>query len=233
MPRPAAPVPRTTRTAWATTCAGCASACPGIFFFDDLHPEVESAVRAAVETIADLGAVVEEIGLPSAAEAVQAWTTMAHAEAYAVHEAHLRERSGELSPDVESRLLLGKDILARDYLAARRDRERMVGEMAALLETVDVIVTPTSPVPAVAVETGRIEFAGRDVEGAKVLGRLTRLAAFTGQPAVSVPCGFTGAGLPVGLQLMGRWFAEAELLAVADAYERATPWHDRRPEDPL
>ncbi len=61
------------------------------------------------------------------------------------------------------------------------------------------------------------------------LGRLTRLAPFTGQPAISVPCGFTAGGLPIGMQLIGRWYREADLLRLAHAYEQATPWHRKRP----
>ncbi len=70
------------------------------------------------------------------------------------------------------------------------------------------------------------------MSGADVLGRFTRLAAFTGQPALSLPCGFTSDGLPIGLQLIGRRFEDASLLRAAHAYEQATPWHARRPPEP-
>ena len=95
----------------------------------------------------------------------------------------------------------------------------------------DVLAMPTSPIPAISLETGTANVNGREVEGAPVMGRLTRMAVFTGQPAISVPCGFTNDGLPVGLQLIGHWFDEAALLGAADAYEQATNWHTMVPPD--
>lgn len=202
---------------------------PARFFFDDLHPGVESAVRAAIDLLAELGAEVREIDVPFAAEAVEAWDTIALAEAYTLHEDRLAQHGEIMSPDSRARMLRGKDIPTTRFVRARVTQERIKREMAALLEEVDVLVMPSTPIPAVPLDSGTIEVAGAPVEGARVLGRLTRLAAFTGQPAISVPCGFTGEGLPVGLQLLGRWFGEADLLRVAHAYESAAPWRERRP----
>ncbi len=202
---------------------------PSNFFFDDLHPDIESCVRDAIEVFTGLGAVVREVPVPFAADAVKSWTTMALAEAYAVHEDHVRDHPGEMGPEVEARLLLGRDITAQDYLKARDHQDEVRNLMAGLLTEVDALVMPTSPIPAVSIETGTVESRGREVDGAAELARLTRLAVFTGQPAISVPCGFTASGLPVGLQLAGKWHEDAELLKIADAYERATAWHERRP----
>ncbi len=202
---------------------------PSNFFFDDLHPDIEARVRDAIEVLAELGAEVREVALPFAADAVKSWTTMALAEAYAVHEEHVKEHPGEMGPEVEARLLLGRDISARDYLKARDHRDEVRLLMADLMGGFDALVMPTSPIPAVSLETGTVESRGREVDGAAELARLTRLAVFTGQPAISLPCGFTESGLPVGLQLIGKWFEEDELLKIADAYEGATPWHRQRP----
>jgi aspartyl-tRNA(Asn)/glutamyl-tRNA(Gln) amidotransferase subunit A len=132
-------------------------------------------------------------------------------------------------PDVAARLLHGKDIGVDDVAEARRTRARIQGEMAALMRRFDVLCAPTSPIPAVDAETGNVRVGDAEVDGARVLGRLTRLAAFTGQPAISLPCGFTAQGLPIGLQLFGDWFGEAALLGAAHAYEQASPWSARRP----
>jgi aspartyl-tRNA(Asn)/glutamyl-tRNA(Gln) amidotransferase subunit A len=213
--------------------AGLRIGVPRDFFFDELHPEIEAAVRAAIEALAALGAVIAEVDLPFAAEAMAAWNTTALAEAYAIHEAHVRDQGDELSPDVKARLLLGRNIQAVDYVKAGWSRARIKDEMAGVMEQVDALVAPTTPIPTVPVENPTTSLGGREVSSAEVLGRLTRLAAFTGQPALSLPCGFTGDDLPVGLQLIGRWFEDRALLRIAHAYEQATPWHTRRPPVPL
>jgi aspartyl-tRNA(Asn)/glutamyl-tRNA(Gln) amidotransferase subunit A len=204
---------------------------PESFFFDDLHPDTEKAVRAAIQVLADLGADVRETALPFGQDDVDCWNTMALAEAFVVHEEHMASQPEALAPDVRSRLELGRNISARDYLAARERQGVLKKKIAAHMENFDVLAMPTSPIPAISAATGSIMIGDREVEGAPVMGRLTRMAVFTGQPAISVPCGFTQSGLPVGLQLIGRWFDEATLLGVADSYEQATPWHDMAPPD--
>ena len=201
---------------------------PKNYFFDDLDPEVESTVVAALTILEDLGALITPISIPFADQATEAWTVMAMAESYQVHQSHIKSSATLLSPDVRSRLLLGRDISTQSLIQARWARTDVNRQMTQLLERVDLLAMPTSPIPAVRVVDGALEVAGKSVEGPKVLGRLTRLAAFTGQPAISVPCGFTGDGMPVGLQLMGGWFDEARLLAAAHAYEQATDWHRHR-----
>lgn len=203
---------------------------PKQVFFDDLHPGTEAAVRAAIDALADLGAEIAEADLPFVDAAIDSWNTMALAEAYAVHDQHLKDHPGQMAPEVEVRLLRGRDISARDYLAARDHQSRVKQEMAAVMSDFDALVMPTAPVPAVSIDTGLIEVNGNTVDGAQILGRLTRLANFTGQSSISVPCGFTDEGLPVGLQLIGHSFGDAALLGLAAGFERATPWHERRPD---
>ncbi len=202
---------------------------PRDFFFDRLHPEIEAAVQAALKVLDDLGAQVEEVLLPFNRKAVQGWNVMAMAEAMSVHEEHLQERADELSPDVNERLRLGEGLTATDFIRARQCQAAAKREMAAVLKETPVLAMPTTAIPAVPIETGTIMSGDREVIGWRVLGQLTRLACFTGQPALSVPCGFTDDGMPIGLQLMAGWFEEPRLLHVAHAYEQATDWHNRRP----
>ena len=154
---------------------------------------------------------------------------MAMAEALSVHEGHLRDRSDDLSPDVNDRLRLGEGLTATDFIRARQCQAMAQREMAGVLGQTPVLAMPTTAIPAVPIDTGTIMVNGKEVTGWRVLGQLTRLACFTGQPAISIPCGFTGDGLPIGLQLMAGWFEEPTLLQVAHAYEQATEWHLRRP----
>ncbi|MDP7547432.1 MAG: amidase, partial [Alphaproteobacteria bacterium] len=202
---------------------------PRDFYFDRLHPEVEVAVQAALAVLEDLGALVEEAVLPCNREAVQGWNVMAMAEARTVHGGHLRDRADDLSPDVNERLRLGEGLTATDYIKARQSRSRARQEMAGVLARTPILAMPTAVIPSVPIDSGSIMVGDKEVIGWKALGQLTRLACFTGQPAISVPCGFTQDGLPIGLQLLGPWFEEPLLLQVADAYEQATEWHQRRP----
>jgi aspartyl-tRNA(Asn)/glutamyl-tRNA(Gln) amidotransferase subunit A len=200
------------------------SGVPTNFFFDDLYPGIEDAVRTGIATLAGLGAEIVELELPFMDDAIAAWTLIATAQAYNVHEKRLADHGEMLAASVSERLALGKGILANDLLKAKRIEARVTVEAAALYEQVDVLAAPTSPLPAVDITTGNLEHDGKAYDGPRTLGRLTRLANFTGQPALAVPCGFSADGMPFSLQLIGRWWGEAELLQVAHAYEQASEW---------
>ncbi|HJP23049.1 MAG TPA: amidase [Alphaproteobacteria bacterium] len=205
---------------------------PKRVFFDDIHPDIETNVRRAIAVLGELGAEVREIDPPFAAEFSDVWNALALPECYAVHETRVIEQGELLSPDVTPRLKLGLDYSAVDYLKARQDQARIRAQMAALLIDVDLIATPTTPLPAVSAESGNLEVEGREIDGRAVLSQFTRLACLTGQPSIAVPCGFTADGLPTSLLLAGKWFEDAALLRAAHAYEQATPWHQRRPPEP-
>ncbi len=203
---------------------------PHAFFFDSLHNEVGDAVNSALTLLSDLGADVVEVGLPVDCDQVErAWDIIALADAYAVHEQHVRDGSEMLSRDVRARLLRGRDMQPVDIAEAKSVRLKVIAAMKDFMHSVDVLAMPTSPIPAVSLSDRTIEIDGESIRAATVLGRLTRFAAFTGQPAISVPCGFTGDGRPIGLQMIGDWFAESFVLRTARAYENATDWHIRRP----
>ena len=202
---------------------------PRDFYFDRLHPEIEAAIAAALQVLDDLGARVEEVVLPFNREAIQGWNAMAMAEALSVHEGHLADHADDLSPDVNERLRLGEGLSATDFIRARQCQTMARTEMAGVLAQTPILAMPTTVIPAVPIDTGTMMVGDREVTGWRVLGQLTRLACFTGQPAISIPCGFTEDGLPIGLQLLGSWFEEPLLLQTADAYEQATDWHKRRP----
>ena len=120
---------------------------------------------------------------------------------------------------------------AVDYLRGAESRREVEEDFRAAFEHVDAIVTPTSPIPAPRIGESEVHIAGeRETKVRAELLRLTRPANLTGNPAISVPCGFTAEGLPVGLQLIGPRWGEARLLAIALAYEEATEWHNRHPE---
>lgn len=206
--------------------AGLRLGVPIGYFFDDLHPEVEAAVRAAIEELARLGIDVREIRLPEAEAAHEASNVVLLCEAFAYHRQRLRERPEEFGEDVRTRLQAGASMSGSDYALARRTQVEWQRRLARLFEEVDVLATPTTPIPAPRIEESAASGA---VSAAFHLARLTRLFNLAGVPALSLPCGFTQSGLPIGLQLISRAWSEAGLLRVAYACEQATPWHTRLP----
>ncbi len=169
-----------------------------------------------------LGAVFEEVELPEMEAAYLIGGITVACEAAAYHAKSLRERPEAFSEELRASLELGGFYSAVDYLQAQRARRRITDTILAALAPFDAIVTPTSPIPATPIDdTPRHHGALRH--------RNTIPFNLTGLPAVSIPCGFTEAGLPIGLQIVGKAFDEAGILKLARAYERATDWRARRP----
>jgi aspartyl-tRNA(Asn)/glutamyl-tRNA(Gln) amidotransferase subunit A len=198
---------------------------PGAFFFDGLDPEVEAAVREAVAVLEGLGAQVRETALPHIQEAPLATSAIMLPEALAVHQKWMRERPGDYGDDVRLRLEMGAAYSATAYVQAQRFREMIVEEWRSqVFQAVDLIVTPTTPITACLIEEAELQTT-------LSLIRNTNPFNLLGVPAISVPCGFTAAGLPIGLQLAGRWWDEPTVIAAAHAYEQAAGWHKRTPPE--
>jgi aspartyl-tRNA(Asn)/glutamyl-tRNA(Gln) amidotransferase subunit A len=196
---------------------------PTNHFFDDVDAEVDTAVREAARVLTSLGASVTEMALPRAELLAPTQRAILLTDAAAVHREHLRERAADIGADVLTRLRTGQTFTGTDYAQARRDRDELRREWFALLRDHDVILSPTTLIAAPPRD-------GEDaVAAAQRLTANTSPFNLTGLPAVSVPCGFTQAGLPIGLQLAAGPWREGLLLRVARAYEHATPWHERQP----
>ena len=192
------------------------------YFFDDCDPEVEACMEAALGVFRDLGASVEDIDLADMRTGRAASSVIISAEASAYFGAAVRRRPDAVSDAVRESLELGRFYTTEQYLLAQRFRRYQTTEINRILAGFDVLVMPTSAIPA-----GPID---KDPRGHGLL-RWRNCEPFnlTGLPAISVPCGFTAAGLPVGLQIVGKAFDEAGIMKVAHAYEQATPWHRQRP----
>jgi aspartyl-tRNA(Asn)/glutamyl-tRNA(Gln) amidotransferase subunit A len=202
---------------------------PQEFFYEQLDVEVGDSVRAAIQTLERAGARVEEVSLPLSKYAAAAGRIISLTESAEIHEKFLRTRLADYSQDVRAGFLVGQLILGKHYMKAQRLRSLIRQEMAAALRRVDALVTPTVPIVAPRIGETTVEIGQERVETMSALSRLTRAANLAGFPALSVPCGFTQGGLPIGLQLTGRPFAEAAILQIAYAYEQETTWHQRRP----
>jgi aspartyl-tRNA(Asn)/glutamyl-tRNA(Gln) amidotransferase subunit A len=192
-------------------------------------PEIRMAVEAAVPVLREAGAAVREIVIPDleggAAEAAMA---MIVPEATHAHHAWLDERPNSYSAVVLERLLAGRQIAAVDYLAAREQGERLRVELADLQRELDLLVLPTMPSVAMPLDETTVEVSEGE-RGMTALNHLVSPFNLTGQPAISVPCGFTAAGLPIGLQIVGRHFEDGLVLRAAHAFQVRTDWHGRHP----
>lgn len=201
---------------------------PRNFFFERVHPETRAAVEKAIQVLGEQGAHLVEVSLPHVEMSWLATTTIIGPESTAFHEPWLRERSNLYDPDVRVWLEGGEVTSATQYLKAQRLRTLIKQSMQAAMEQVDVIAAPTVPAAAIPYGQYMVDLGGHEEDLLTYL-RFTCPANATGQPAIAVPCGFSAAGLPLSLQLMGRPFEEETLLRAARAYEAATDWHTRRP----
>jgi aspartyl-tRNA(Asn)/glutamyl-tRNA(Gln) amidotransferase subunit A len=204
---------------------------PFEFFWDRLDPEVRVIAEEAARSFEKLGATIEEVSLPHIKDSEEPSTQIALAEARQFHESQgwYPARAADYSEEVRKRLEMGADVRATDYIAALDKVKIVRADFDAAFQRVDAIVAPTVPfaAPEIGQKTVRIGDSEEPVRGALV--GMNRPANFAGLPAISIPCGFTKSGLPVGLQLIGRAFDEAGLLRIAHLYEQSHSWHTRHP----
>jgi Asp-tRNA(Asn)/Glu-tRNA(Gln) amidotransferase A subunit family amidase len=190
---------------------------------------VRAAVEAAAATLAAAGAVVEEVRLERLTLVPAAATAIVGSEALAYHAGRLRTRAADYDPEVARRLRLGAFIGGAHYVRAQQARALVRDEVDAVLARRDVLLAPGTPIVAPAVEERQASLGDGPVDVRSALIRFTRPFNLSGHPACALPCGFTDGGLPIGMQLVGRPFDEATVLRVADAFQRLTDFHARRP----
>jgi aspartyl-tRNA(Asn)/glutamyl-tRNA(Gln) amidotransferase subunit A len=185
--------------------------------------DVLAAFEAALKQLERLGARIVDIDGQPFIDARQVNTLILTAEAYTYHEPTLRTHAEDIGFMLRNRLREGAFLTAADYANAMRARTVLCERINAMLRDVDLIASPAAPQPA---ET----FEDFDAESRFRYPSYTAAFNLTGLPAISVPCGFTSAGLPIGLQMASRAFEEATVLRAANAYERSQDWVTRHPE---
>jgi aspartyl-tRNA(Asn)/glutamyl-tRNA(Gln) amidotransferase subunit A len=222
---------------------------PAEYFIEGMAPEVEAAVRGAIATLEGLGAMSVPVTLPHTAYAVATYYLVATAEASSnlgrydgvkygyrtptsahLIEMYLKTRREGFGSEVKRRIMLGTYALSAGYydayyLKALKVRTLIRRDFTQAFERCDLIVTPTSPTAAF-----RLGEKADDPLQMYLADVFTISANLAGVPGMSVNCGFTGAGLPIGLQFLGKPFDEGTILRAAHAYEQATPWRERRPD---
>ena len=219
-----APVPDYAR-AMRDDVKGLTIGVPRDFFFDqhpDVSAEVVSIVEKGLDVLQELGAKLEEVTIPSLEYVRAANTVIMLSEAYAFHERNLKARPQDFGEVARDRFRIGALFSAGDYLQAQRCRQWIKRDFADVLRKVDLLVTPTLSQPAPA-------FEGYDTTTTAGGYSFTAPYNVTGFPAISVPCGFTADGLPVGMQIAGKPFDEPTVLRAAYAYQQYARWFERRP----
>jgi aspartyl-tRNA(Asn)/glutamyl-tRNA(Gln) amidotransferase subunit A len=202
---------------------------PKNYFFEGIHPEIEKAVQVAIEKLRSLGAQILEVEIPFVEHTMAVEFTIIASEASAYHEKSLRRNAKLYDPDVRTFLELGELIPSRYYLKSQRVRGLITKALASSLNYVDLLVTPTTPVPPGRLRQTHFSFDGRRETVLHAYVRTCCPFNLAGLPAISIPCGFTRNKLPIGLQIAGKAFDERRVLQVAHAYESATGWHLMNP----
>ena len=198
-------------------------------FFDNVDTEVEQAVMTAAQTFRDLGATVENIPYPEAEAVTKMSSVINGVEAAVIHEERLKTKADLMDPVVGPRMLSEREYLATDYVKMLKELKKLQVSQMETLSEVDVVLSPSSRIPAMPVATVDeslavyLNYAEQYIANSNVGNRL-------GLCGLSLPCGFTAKGLPIGLLLNGKPFQEAMVLRVGYAYEQATNWKEVYPD---
>ena len=196
--------------------------------FAKVDPEVQAIALAGARVFESLGCKVEE-ATPDIEDPFPIFAPIAVADEYAVSGQLLEEHADELVPYVKSTLVAGKQVMGYQYSQSLRAMERFKLRMALFFDSFDLLLTPTTAVVAFPKGKRPREIDGKPVD--RLWGSFPFTTAFNlgGQPAASIPCGFSSDGLPIGLQIVARWGEEARVLQASAAFEEARPWRDKIP----
>jgi aspartyl-tRNA(Asn)/glutamyl-tRNA(Gln) amidotransferase subunit A len=197
---------------------------PRAYFYEGLHADIESAMNAALKVIGKLAAGVRDVEMPASND-----TTILRAEAYAYHADYVKKSPELYQPETLKRIRAGEDVTTATYIQARRQVDQYRHNIRKLFESVDLLVTPTTPAPPFTISELLADMDNLRTKEVLTL-RNTRPFNILGLPSISVPCGFTKSGLPIGLQISGAPWAEAKVLRLAYSYEQQTEWHKKRPK---
>jgi aspartyl-tRNA(Asn)/glutamyl-tRNA(Gln) amidotransferase subunit A len=223
------PVTRVSRGGGARKLPKLCLGIPREFFFDVISLEVQKSFDTAVRAVRALGAKIKEVSIPLLAQTEQAGNRIAWAEASYYHQRSgwFPDRAAEYSEDLRSRLEMGSKVLAVEYLEAQEQRKRFISQLCKVMEkeALDALMVPTTPIAAPLIDEETIRVGKVEYPTRALLLRLNRPANLAGVPAISVPCGFTAADLPIGLQFIGAKNGEQLLLDLADAYQRSNPFN--------
>jgi aspartyl-tRNA(Asn)/glutamyl-tRNA(Gln) amidotransferase subunit A len=198
---------------------------PRAHYYEGLHPEIQAAMDTALSLLGKLTSIQHNIEIPAPNDAA---LLIQKVEAYAYHREYVTKTPELYQPETLKRIHAGEGISAADYISARRQLDQSRRSISKVFDAVDLVVTPTTPVPPFAISE---LLADLDHLRAKevLASPNTRPFNLLGLPTVSVPCGFTTGGLPIGMQITGPPGGDETVLRLAHTYEQTTEWHKRRP----
>jgi aspartyl-tRNA(Asn)/glutamyl-tRNA(Gln) amidotransferase subunit A len=202
---------------------------PRTGFFDSLEPDVAQAVNAAVAKLGSLGLEPVDVTLPYLDEVLGAHRSIIFSEAASYHQPWLRDCAELYSEQVRLQLQAGLFLPVVDYLKGQRVRRVVRKAWAETFASVDCLLTPASQAVATRFGSQTVDLPGGPTPLLHAYLGLLLPFNLSGHPALAVPCGFSGEGLPIGMQLVGRPFDEATILRVAHQYQQQTDWHRRFP----
>ncbi len=198
-------------------------------FLEGVNPEVRQAFEAALKVLAETGCEIVDLDVPELSYAAMTSMMTSSAESAGINRHWFRERYHDFVPHVAKGLAVGMTITASEYLTVQRARHRIREALRATFEEVHIIAAPTTARVAPLLSEG-VRGNGDDARHASDNhSNLLRFPSMLGLPGCSLPCGLNSEGLPVGLQLVGAWFADQAVLNTAFAYQSTTDWHTRRP----
>lgn len=202
----------------------------GNHFFGHNQPDVENAVKAAIDDLAKAGCSIKNFQVPNLKYSLGAIFAIELASSTAYHDSSLQAgRVSQFEPDVRTLVEMGRLVSGPDYLKAEQLRRVLVEDFARVFDDVDVIITPATPLTAWLHDAETVEIAGGQESVLAASWRLTYPYNLVGLPAISIPCGFDRDGLPIGLQIAAKPFDEQTLLRVAYAYEQRHNWTANTP----
>jgi aspartyl-tRNA(Asn)/glutamyl-tRNA(Gln) amidotransferase subunit A len=191
-------------------------------YIEEADQEVLDAIRDAAQVLVEQGVIITEVNIDFLKEGTLANAVMTQADGAAFHRERLKEHPDWFGADVRQRLETGAALTASEYALARHTQAEVKRRCELLLNLYDVLILPTTPIPAPILE------GENAVERARQLTRFTAPFNLTGLPALTVPCGFTKGGLPIGLQIVSRAWNEAGVLRTGYAFQQATDWHTQK-----
>jgi len=205
---------------------------PRKYFWEKMDPEIEAAMEVALSVLKKVTASLRDIPPMATDASYSSWTgpygVVFTAESSAYHKDYVEKSPQLYQPATLKRLRVGAEVTAATYIKSRREMEQLRRLISQMFGNVDALITPTVRIPPFSISDLQVDL---DTVRARELAMLhnTRVLNLTGLPTISVPCGFTSKGLPIGMQITGRAGDEATVLRLAHAYEQATDWHKREP----
>lgn len=197
---------------------------PESFFYEDIDAEIGHAMESAIKIFAQLGAEIKKINLSRAKDTQGLMTPMLLADAAFFHKAKLENPNSGIGLDIRERMMIGYNTTGLEYASSNRAKEYWTRDVSNIFNEVDAIITPT-----VSFAAPPAEKSSGMISTTKDLTRLTFVWSFAEVPAMSIPCGFTSEGLPMGLQLIGPWWKESTLFALGHSFQQETDFHLCKP----